>query len=85
MFDVNIVMPDRRVYTGRASHVVAPGAKGLFGVLTRHAPMFSRLEPGKVRIDGESGKKTFFEIDGGMLEVDNNVVTVLTDNASEKV
>jgi F-type H+-transporting ATPase subunit epsilon len=85
MFDVNIVTPSKQAYTGRASHVVAPGARGLFGVLTQHAPLFSKLEPGVVRIDEESGKKTFFEIDGGMLEVDNNVVTVLTDNAGEKV
>ena len=84
MFDVNIVTPNKRAYSGRASHVVAPGVRGLFGLLAQHAPLFSKLEPGVVRIDGESGKKTFFEIDGGILEVDNNVVTVLTDNASEK-
>lgn len=81
MFDVEIIIPEKRVLKENAIQVIAPGKDGFFGVLTAHAPLFSVLKDGVVRVDLEGGIRKFFDLKGAMLEVDNNRLVILADAA----
>ncbi|MFH1760227.1 MAG: ATP synthase F1 subunit epsilon [bacterium] len=79
--DVQIITPERRKYQGKANSIIAPGFKGLFGILYMHAPMFNSLETGYVIIKGENEEKVTFSVSGGFLEVSENRVKILADTA----
>ncbi|MCB0397938.1 MAG: ATP synthase F1 subunit epsilon [Flavobacteriales bacterium] len=79
--DLQIVTPDANLYSGEASMVEVPGTNGKFQVLNNHAPIISTLTKGQVRIKGADNKEQSFAIDGGVIEVLNNKVTVLAESA----
>jgi F-type H+-transporting ATPase subunit epsilon len=82
MFVVEIFTPEKRVFKGEVSHMVAPGKKGWFGILTGHAPLLSSLNPGEIRLDMADNTKKSFKIPGGFIEVDNNHVILLADGVT---
>jgi len=61
--------------------IVATGELGELGIAPRHAPLITRLKPGKVVVTLPGGEKLDFAISGGILEVQPQVVTVLADTA----
>ena len=61
--------------------VFAPAEMGEIGIAPQHAPLLTRLKPGEIRVQQESGEEQFFFVSGGMLEVQGHVVTVLSDTA----
>jgi F-type H+-transporting ATPase subunit epsilon len=77
--EISIITPDKMVFSGKAKLVQFPGVDGLFAVLRNHAPMVAVLGEGKIRIDQEDNKKNFIPISGGLVELKNNVITVLAD------
>ncbi len=78
--DVRVVSAEGSIYEGVATMVVAPGEMGELGILPRHAPLLTGLRPGELRIiNGENTEYLF--VDGGMLEIQPDVVTVLADSA----
>jgi len=76
---VEIVTPDEKVYEGEARHVQLPGKEGLFGILNNHAPIVATLVKGKVKVEATDGDVQFFEIGGGVVEMNNNKVIVLAE------
>ena len=64
-----------------ATMVFAPAEVGEVGITPRHTPLLTRLKPGEVRVQTQSGKELFFYVSGGMLEIQPHVVTVLSDSA----
>jgi F-type H+-transporting ATPase subunit epsilon len=74
---VEILTPEKRLYSGRASLVKVPGTKGSFEILRKHAPIISTLEKGQIKIIDDQEKSLFFEISGGVVEVHQNNVTIL--------
>ena len=64
------------VFTGEVLSVSVPGLYSAFTILKNHAPIISSLSKGVVSyvLDGEGEKEIL--IDGGFVEVDNNVVTI---------
>jgi F-type H+-transporting ATPase subunit epsilon len=84
MYDVEILTPEKRVLRESAIQVIAPGREGEFGVLTGHAPLFSILRDGVVRVDLAGGQKRFFSVKNAMLEVDSNRLVILADAAKEE-
>lgn len=75
--ELEIITPDKVLFSGEATGVQLPGAEGSFEILRNHAPMISRLKAGKVRI--RNGKDTHYvDINGGIVEVLKNKVVVLT-------
>ncbi len=74
--NVDIITPDKNLYTGEASSIVVPGTDGLLGILENHAPLISSLKAGEVKITTPSGEKKF-EVGGGVVEVMNNKVIIL--------
>lgn len=77
----DIVSAEREIYSGDAEMVVATGELGELGIAPKHAPLITRLKPGKVVVTVPGGEKLDFAISGGILEVQPSVVTVLADTA----
>jgi len=77
---VEIVTPQRTVFSGTAAGITIPGTKGAFQVLHNHAPIVSSLDLGIIKInDGTSD--TIYATDGGFVEVLHNKVSVLVETA----
>jgi F-type H+-transporting ATPase subunit epsilon len=77
----DIVSAEAEIFHGEAELVVATGELGELGIAPRHAPLITRLKPGKVVVTLPGGEKLDFAISGGILEVQPQVVTVLADTA----
>jgi F-type H+-transporting ATPase subunit epsilon len=76
----DIVSAEEEIFSGEVEMVVATGELGELGITPRHAPLITRLKPGQVRVI-TGGEEQFFYVSGGILEVQPQVVTVLTDTA----
>ena len=76
---LEIITPDKKVYTGKVNLVQVPGSKGLFEVLEYHAPIISTLEKGRIKIL-EGGAESYFHISGGVIEVKDNNVIILAES-----
>lgn len=74
---VVVVTPETTVYDEMVDAVIIPLIDGSAGVLADHAPMVGRLGPGELTVRGGS-KDTSFYVDGGTVQVADNVVSVLT-------
>ena len=77
----DIVSAEAEIYRGEATMVVATGEMGELGIAPRHAPLITRIKPGKVVVTTADGEQLDFAISGGILEVQPQVVTVLADTA----
>ena len=78
---LEIIAPDQNLYSGEVDLVQVPGSKGSFEILRNHAPLISTLEQGKIKIVDLKGTITFFEINGGVIEVKKNKIIVLAETA----
>lgn len=78
---VNIVSAESEIFSGTGEAVFAPAVMGEVGIMPRHTPLITQLNPGEVRVVKQGGEEDFFFISGGMLEVQPHVVTVLADTA----
>jgi F-type H+-transporting ATPase subunit epsilon len=78
---VEIVSAEEAIWTGTGVMVFAPAEMGEVGIAPQHAPLLTRLKPGEVRVQQENGDEQFFFVSGGLLEVQPNQVTVLSDTA----
>jgi F-type H+-transporting ATPase subunit epsilon len=78
---VRVVSPDKIVFEGESSAVVAPAWDGQVGILPKHAPMLALLGSGKLDIERPGGGSDTFHVAGGVLKVERDQVTVLTEYA----
>ena len=76
---LEIITPDKKVYSGEVDSVKLPGADGSFGILNNHAPIIASLKKGTVKITDSKKHVENFEINGGVVEVQNNKVIVLAE------
>jgi F-type H+-transporting ATPase subunit epsilon len=81
---VRVVSPNRIVFEGEASALVAPAWDGQVGVLPGHAPMLALVGSGPLSIDRPGGGSDVFHVAGGVLKVERNVVTLLTEYAGSE-
>ncbi len=81
--NLEILTPERKLYSGDVYGVQLPGVDGLFEVLEKHAPMVSALKPGKLKVlkDKNQSETAAYTIQGGFVEVLQNKVTVLVEGA----
>ncbi|MCC8146129.1 MAG: ATP synthase F1 subunit epsilon [Bacteroidales bacterium] len=75
---LEIISPEKVIYSGNAELVTLPGVNGNFTILERHAPIISVLTKGKV-LYRKNGKDHSCTIEGGFIEMKNNVVTVCVE------
>jgi F-type H+-transporting ATPase subunit epsilon len=78
---VDVVSAEESIFSGEAKFVALPGENGELGILPRHTPLITRIKPGAVRIEKADGTEEFVFVAGGVLEVQPNAVTVLSDTA----
>ena len=78
---VEIVSAEEDVWSGEGTMVFAPAEMGEIGIAPQHAPLLTRLKPGEIRVQQDSGEEQFFYVSGGLLEVQGHLVTVLSDTA----
>ncbi len=77
--EVHVIAPEHRLWRGRAASVSAPASNGDIGILPMHAPLLALLRPGTVRVHPREGATLEFPTEGGVLSVDEDVVTILVD------
>jgi F-type H+-transporting ATPase subunit epsilon len=80
---LEILTPERKIFSGEVYGVQLPGISGLFEVLDRHAPLVSALKAGKLKILKDKNATSSYTIQGGFAEVLNNKTTVLVEGAKE--
>lgn len=78
---VDVVSAEELIFSAEARFVALPGESGELGIYPRHTPLISRIKAGSVRIDMADGSQEFVFVAGGILEVQPNCVTVLSDTA----
>jgi len=78
---VQIVTAEREVFADDAvDMVVAPGSEGVLGILPRHAPLLTTLQPGEIRIK-RGGTEEEMAVSGGFLQIARDQVLILADTA----
>ena len=77
---LEIATPDRLVFSDTVEMVTIPGGDGEFGVLIGHAPLLSTVNAGEMNFN-KQGKKTYYAVDKGYVEVTFRKVTMLLSNA----
>ena len=75
---LEIITPDKKIYSGEVTSVTVPGTVGQFQILRDHAPIISTLQNGKVKIKDKEGVKTF-DIKGGVVENLKNKIVILAE------
>lgn len=80
---LEILTPEKKIYSGDVYGVQLPGITGLFEVLDKHAPLVSALGKGNLKILKSKNDFENYTILGGFVEVLNNKATVLIEGAVE--
>ena len=82
-FDLTIISAESKIFEGEVENVLVPGMIGDFLVLSNHAPCISSIRPGFLEFAEGTSKKQRYFVSGGIIEVINNMVSVLVDSAIE--
>ncbi|HEY9124249.1 MAG TPA: ATP synthase F1 subunit epsilon [Bacteroidales bacterium] len=77
MMHLDIITPEKKLFSGNIKLIQVPGTKGPFEILRNHAAIVSTLSSGKIKIVTNDDQKSFFDIRQGVVEVKNNKVVVL--------
>ncbi len=73
---LEILTPDKKLYSGEATSVTVPGTLGSFTVLNDHAPIISTLDRGEILVNSGAQR---FTVKSGVIEVLKNKVTILAE------
>ena len=77
VIQVDIVTPEKKIFSeNNVLSVNVPGIEGDLEILNNHIPIITFLKPGRINIEVEGSKKSFF-ISDGVLEFNSNVLTIL--------
>ena len=76
---LEIITPEKKVFQGEVNSVQLPGTNGKFEVLNNHAPIISTLTKGNIRVTDINNKTELFEINSGVIEMQNNKIIVLAE------
>ena len=80
-FELTIISAESKVFEGKVENILVPGMVGDFLVLANHAPCISSIRPGFIEFSEETSDKQRYFVSGGIVEVINNMVSVLVDSA----
>ncbi|MGD9021468.1 MAG: F0F1 ATP synthase subunit epsilon [Lysobacterales bacterium] len=81
-FHCDIVSAHREIFSGEVAVVYASGIDGELGIHPQHAPLFTQLKPGTVRVQDTDGQEQIFFVSGGLLEVQPHIVTIMADTVA---
>jgi len=77
---LEVITPERVVYTDDVDMVIAPATDGYVGILPHHAPLLTTLGPGEFRVK-KGGVEEVLAVFGGFMDVRGDRVVVLTEDA----
>jgi len=81
-FNCTVVTPEQKLFEGTIVQAIVPGHDGLVGILTDRAPLLLKLGVGPLRLDAADGRKDFYFVDGGVAQMKDNRLTILTGEAT---
>lgn len=81
---LEILTPEKKIFSGEVYGVQLPGISGSFEVLDRHAPLVSALKAGKLKVLTDKTTTNSYIIESGFVEVLNNKTIVLIEGAEEE-
>jgi len=81
---LDIVTPQKKVYSDEVQSLTAPGVEGSFQILFNHAPFITNIAPGKVKIITGDGFEKLYSTSGGTVEVHQNHITMLAETIETK-
>jgi F-type H+-transporting ATPase subunit epsilon len=80
---LDILTPERKLFSGEVFGVQLPGITGLFEILDKHAPLVSALGKGNIKVLKDKTSTVNYSITSGFVEVLDNKVSVLVEGATE--
>jgi F-type H+-transporting ATPase subunit epsilon len=80
-FQCTVVTPDQQAFDASVTQAILPAHDGLIGVLTGRAPLLVRLGTGPLRLDGVGGRAQYYFVDGGVAQMKDNKLTIVTGEA----
>jgi F-type H+-transporting ATPase subunit epsilon len=81
--NLEILTPEKKLYSGKVYGVILPGISGSFEILDKHAPLVSALGKGTIKVLTDKTNAVSYTISGGFIEVLNNNASVLVEGALE--
>ena len=81
-FQCTLVTPEQQVLDEKVTQVILPAHDGKIGILTDRAPLLVKLGAGALRLDLAVGQKRFLNIEGGIAQMKDNRLTILTNQAT---
>lgn len=81
--NISVVTPEKKIFEGKISSLVAPGIEGEFGVLPEHTPFSTVLKPGVVGYKKEDGSEEMLAVSGGYIEVTRDKIILLVETAEK--
>ncbi|MCF8359817.1 MAG: ATP synthase F1 subunit epsilon [Prolixibacteraceae bacterium] len=79
---LEIVTPEKVLYSDEVTLVKLPGVKGSFEILKNHAPIISSLEAGTIKIYNAEKETLYFKISGGAVECKSNNIVILANEGA---
>jgi len=76
---IEIVTPDKNIYSGEISLATFPGSDGKFGIKNNHAPLVATMKKGEIKVIDDANNEHLFEVNGGVVEVNHNKIIVLAE------
>lgn len=76
---LEIITPEKKIYSGDVTAVNLPGSDGSFGLLENHAPIISTLKVGTIKVVEKDNSEKSFDVKGGVIEMNNNKIIVLAE------
>ncbi len=83
-YNLDVITPEKIVYSKEVTAIVAHGTSGYLGVLAHHTPLVTSLEPGPFKITEPGENEVTLNLGGGFMEVRGNKVVVLADSVEEQ-
>lgn len=80
-FECTVVTPEQQALSETIAQAIVPAHDGLVGILTDRAPLLVKLGIGPLRIDLANGQKRYFFVEGGIAQMKDNKLTILTNEA----
>ena len=78
---LDIVSAEEEIFSQEVEMIYAPAEMGEVGISPKHAPLITKLKPGDVRAQINKDEMKTFYVSGGILEIQPNEVTILSDTA----
>jgi F0F1-type ATP synthase epsilon subunit len=83
-FSCVLVTPEQQILDASLTQAIIPASDGLLGILSNRSPLLAKLGKGPLKLDLASGQTRRFQISGGVAQMKDNKLTILTQSATEE-